>query len=58
MAEERDDPPFEGGSQPVPQHPEEVPQGGRGAMQAVIVVIAILVVIAVLIWLFVPIGAS
>jgi hypothetical protein len=48
--------PFEGGSQPVREHPPEMPTGGRSVMQTVVVVIAVLVVVAALLWLLVPFG--
>jgi hypothetical protein len=48
------DPPFEGGSQPVPHTPPEVPTGGRSAMQIVVVAIGALVLIGTLIMLVVP----
>ncbi|MEX2583963.1 MAG: hypothetical protein WD766_11845 [Gemmatimonadota bacterium] len=52
----REDPPFEGGSQPVPERPTKTPTGGRAAVQTVIVAIAILVLVAAILWLIVPFG--
>lgn len=54
MAERREDPPFEGGAQPVPENPPEVPTRGRTVMQTVVVVVAALVVVAAILWLVVP----
>lgn len=57
--EERDrEPPFEGGSQPVPEHRPEVATGGRTVGQTVIIVVGVLVVLAGILWLVVPFGAS
>jgi hypothetical protein len=58
VTEPNEDPPFEGGSQPVPQRPPGVPGPGRSTAQVVVLVIAALVIVAVLIWIFVPIGAG
>lgn len=52
---DREEPPFEGGSQPVKERPPEKPTG-RGAAQTVVVVIGVLVVLAALLWLLVPFG--
>jgi hypothetical protein len=52
------EPPFEGGGQPVPDNPPEVPRGGRGVMQTVVVVVGVLVVLAALLWLIIPLGAD
>jgi len=55
MAEgERREAPFEGGSQPVTENPQDVPAGGRTAMQTVVIAIAVLVVLAGLAWLLIP----
>ena len=50
MANRREEPPYEGGSQPVRESPPEVPHGGRTVGQVVVLVIAALVVIAGLVW--------
>lgn len=50
MADPDRDPPFEGGSQPVPEHPPEVPGPGRSATQVVVVVIAALALLAAVAW--------
>lgn len=47
------EPPFEGGSQPVPHTPPEVPKG-RGGMQVVVIAIAALALVGMLAWLVVP----
>lgn len=57
MTERNEDPPFEGGSQPVAEHPPEVATAGRSVMQTVVVVIAVLVALAAILWLLVPLGA-
>jgi hypothetical protein len=52
------EPPFEGGSQPVPESQPEMPGPGRSAMQTVVIVVAVLVVLAALVWLLVPLGGT
>ena len=52
MATPDRDPPFEGGSQPVPQVPDPVPGPGRSFGQVVVIVIAVLVVAAAVVWFF------
>ena len=47
------EPPFEGGSQPVPQKKEEMPSGGRSVGQVIVLVIAVLAVLAAVVWFFV-----
>jgi hypothetical protein len=54
----REEPAFEGGSQPVPESAPEMPGPGRSAMQIVVIVIAVLVVLAALVWIFVPLGGA
>jgi hypothetical protein len=49
-----DDPPFEHGSQPVPERTPEVPKGGRTVIQTIVVVIGAIVLLAALIWILVP----
>jgi hypothetical protein len=56
MADPKDDPPYEGGAQPVPERPPEVPTGGRTVGQVIVLVIAALVVLAGLAWILVPFG--
>lgn len=58
MVERDREPPFESGSQPVPEHPPEVPTGGRSVGQTVVIVVGVLVVLAGILWLVVPFGAS
>jgi hypothetical protein len=48
------DPPFEGGAQPVPESPPEMPGPGRGAAQTIVIILAVLAVLAGLIWFLVP----
>jgi hypothetical protein len=52
--DEGSEPPFEGGSQRVPQHPEEVPTAGRSVVQTVVIVVAVLAALAAILWLVVP----
>lgn len=56
MANEEKEPPFEGGSQPVPEHQPEIPSGGRSVLQTVVIVIGVLAVLAAAIWILVPFG--
>lgn len=56
MDDRKSEPPFEGGSQPVPEHRPEVPSGGRTVAQTVAIVIGALVVLAALLWFVVPFG--
>ncbi len=57
MADRHDEePPFEGGAQPVKERPPEQPTG-RGVGQTVVIVIAVLVVLAAILWLLVPLGS-
>jgi hypothetical protein len=53
-----EDPPFEGGSQPVPEHRPETPTGGRSVMQTVVVIVGVLVLLAAALWLLVPFGGA
>jgi hypothetical protein len=48
------EPPFEGGAQPVPERPPEVPTGGRTALQTAVIVLAVAAVVAGLLWWLVP----
>lgn len=54
MDERENEPPYEGGAQPVPEHPTGVSGEGRGIMQTVVVVVAVLVLLAAVAWLLVP----
>jgi hypothetical protein len=56
VAERKDDPPFEGGSQPVQERPPEKPTAAGSVMQTAVIVIGVLVLLAALIWLVVPFG--
>jgi hypothetical protein len=55
VADRDEEPPFEGGAQPVKEHPTGIRGGGRGAIQTVVVVVAALVVLAALLWFAVPV---
>ncbi len=46
------EPPFEGGAQPVPNHPDEVPKRGPGLGQVGTIVLCVLVVVAAVVWYF------
>lgn len=52
MAEDRKEPPFEDGSQPVPHQKEPVPGPGRSAAQWITIVLGVLVVAAALVYIF------
>ena len=52
MAEDRKEPPFEGGSQPVPHQKDPLPGPGRSAAQVATIVLCLLVVAAILVYLF------
>lgn len=58
MADKREEPPFEGGAQPVPEHPPEMRTGGRSVAQTVVVIVGALVLLAAILWLLVPFGAD
>lgn len=47
----RDEPPFEGGSQPVPNHPPEMPHG-RGFGQILAIVLGLLTIAAAGMYIF------
>ena len=53
-----EEPPFEGGAQPVKEQPPEVPTPGRSVMQVVVTVVAALVVLAAAIYLFARMGGG
>jgi hypothetical protein len=52
--DDRQEPPFEGGSQPVSEQRAEVPKGGRTIGQTVIIALGVLVLLAALLWILVP----
>ncbi|HEX2209258.1 MAG TPA: hypothetical protein VHG93_16395 [Longimicrobium sp.] len=52
MAEDRKEPPFEGGSQPVPHQKEPVPGPGRGAARWLTIGLSVLVIGAILVYVF------
>lgn len=52
MAEDRKEPPFEGGSQPVSHEKEPVPGPGRTVGQIVTIALSLVVVAGILIYLF------
>ena len=52
------DPPFEGGSQPVPHVKDEVPTKGRSVGQGVVVVLGVIALLGAAIWLLSPILAG
>ena len=58
MADKRREPPFEGGSQPVPENPPEMSTGGRSVAQTVVVIVGVLVLLAAVLWLLVPFGGG
>jgi hypothetical protein len=52
------DPPFEGGSQPVPHVKDEVPTKGRSVGQGVVVILGVIALLGAAIWLLSPILAG
>ncbi|MEW5928680.1 MAG: hypothetical protein AB1941_14525 [Gemmatimonadota bacterium] len=53
------EPPFEGGSQPVPHVKDEVPtKGGRSVGQTVAVVLGVVAVVGAAIWFLSPLLAG
>jgi hypothetical protein len=52
MADSDNEPPFQGGSQPVKEHPPEVPGPGRTIGQTLVVVLSVLVLLSGLAWFF------
>ena len=52
VAEDRKEPPFDGGSQPVPHQTDPVPGPGRSAAQWITILLCVLVVAAVLVYVF------
>jgi hypothetical protein len=52
VTESQREPPFEGGSQPVSEHPPEVPGPGRSVMQIVVFVIALIVILGSVVFYF------
>jgi ABC-type dipeptide/oligopeptide/nickel transport system permease subunit len=53
VAEDKLEPPFDGGAHPVREHPTGTQGKGRGVAQAIVIGIAIVVVLAALAWIFV-----
>ncbi len=49
-----EEPPFEGGAQPVRDVPHEVPGGGRTALQTVVIVLGVLALVAGILWILIP----
>lgn len=58
MDRTKHDPPFESGSQSVPERAPEVPGPGRSALQTIFIIGAALVLVAGILWLLVPILSS
>lgn len=58
MTNPNQDPPFEGGSQPVRERAPEMPAGGRNVVQTVVMIVGVLVLLAALLWVLVPIISS
>jgi hypothetical protein len=52
VAEDRKEPPFEGGAQPVPHEKDPVPASGPSPGQIVTLVLAVLVLAGVAIYVF------
>jgi len=58
VSQNHDEPPFEGGSQPVRDTPPEVAGPGRSVMQGVVIGIGVLAVLGMLLWFLIPILQS
>jgi hypothetical protein len=52
VAEDRKEPPFDGGSQPVPHQKDPVPGPGRSAAQVVTLLITVLIIAALAVYIF------
>jgi hypothetical protein len=52
VAEDRKEPPFDGGSQPVPHQKDPVPGPGRSAAQWVTILLCVLVIAAIGVYIF------
>lgn len=52
MADARDEPPFEGGSQPVVQRPPTVPPGRRSPAPVILGVLIVVLIAAGVVFLF------
>jgi hypothetical protein len=52
VAEDRKEPPFDGGSQPVPHQKEPVPGPGRTAGQVITLIVTVLLVAAIAVYIF------
>ncbi len=52
MAEDRKEPPFEAGSQPVPHQKEPVPGPGRTAGQVATLVVGVLLLAVIAVYIF------
>lgn len=50
MSDERDELPYEGGAQPVEEHPTGVPGPGRSLGQIIVLVLAAVALAAALMW--------
>lgn len=57
MESSKDEPPFDGGAQPVKEHPPEVPTAGRSVGQTVVMIVSVLVVLAALLYVFGRLGS-
>jgi hypothetical protein len=53
-----EEPPFEGGAQPVKEVPPEVPSPGRSVMQVVVIAVSALVVLAAVLYFFARMGGG
>jgi hypothetical protein len=52
VAEDRKEPPFDGGSQPVPYQKDPVPGPGRTAGQVAVLIITVLIIAALAVYIF------
>lgn len=56
MEDQEDRTPRIDGTEPVHEHPPEVPGPGRTGMQYFVVLLGVLVLLAALLWFFLPAG--
>lgn len=54
VEDQEDRTPREDGTEPVQEHPPEVPGPGRTPMQYAVIVLGVLVLLAALLWFFLP----
>ena len=58
MVSPDEDPPFDGGAQPVKERPAEVPTAGRTVGQWMVLIVGALVALAAVLYLFARLGGG